>query len=271
MNKIQLFNFENHQVRTLLVDNEPYFIGKDVAKILEYERPLKAVNDHVEPEDKKSEIVKVSQLSQNGTGFVNVDLINESGVYSLIFSSKMPKAKEFKHWVTSEVLPAIRKNGAYMTDEVIEKALLNPDTIINLAKRLKDEKEKRLKMEAENKNLTGQLEEANKKVGYLDIILNTPDALATTQIAADYGMSATKLNKLLHEYGVQRKVSGQWILYKVYMGKGYTVSKTIQFPDSQGRAHTKVQTKWTQKGRKMIYDVLKEHEILPLIERNDIA
>ncbi|MBP2058631.1 prophage antirepressor-like protein [Lactobacillus colini] len=271
MNNLQLFNFEGNQVRTVLIDETPYFVGKDVATILDYKLPTKAIQDHVDNEDKRSEIVKASQIFQNGKGFINVDLITESGVYSLIFGSKMPNAKKFKHWVTSEVLPSIRKHGAYLTTKKAEEILLNPDTIINLAKQVKEERAKRQALENENRNLAGQLEEANKKVGYLDIILNTPDALTITQIAADYGMSAKKLNKLLHEYRVQRKVSDQWILYKVYMGKGYTVSKTIQFPDREGKLHTKLQTKWTQKGRKLIYDVLKENGILPLIERDDVA
>lgn len=129
MNNLLTFNFENRQVRTLKINEVPYFVGKDVAAILGYKSPTKAIQDHVDKEDRKSkivkksqfsqksEIVKKSQLSQNATGYVNVDLITESGVYSLIFGSKLPSAKRFKHWVTSEVLPAIRQHGAYMTDE----------------------------------------------------------------------------------------------------------------------------------------------------------
>ena len=116
-NQIQLFNFEDQQVRTLRIDGEPYFVGKDVAEILGYSNTRDALRKHVDREDKKSEIVKASQMSQNATGYMSVDLITESGVYALIFGSKMPNAKKFKRWVTHEVLPAIRKHGAYMTDE----------------------------------------------------------------------------------------------------------------------------------------------------------
>ena len=116
-NTIQLFSFENQKVRTLTIDEKPYFVGKDVADILGYSNPRDALIKHVDEEDKRSEIVKSSQLSQNTTGFTSVDLITESGVYSLIFGSKLPNAKKFKRWVTSEVLPTIRKHGAYMTDE----------------------------------------------------------------------------------------------------------------------------------------------------------
>ena len=136
MNELQLFNFEGNEVRTLKIDEEPLFVGKDVAEILGYSNPRKALKDHVDEEDKKdgvtirdsigrdeedkiSKIVNESQILQNAENvndsqrMVTVDLINESGLYSLILSSKMPNAKKFKHWVTSEVLPAIRKNGAY--------------------------------------------------------------------------------------------------------------------------------------------------------------
>lgn len=117
MNHLQLFNFEDHEVRTVMIGDTPYFVGKDVATILGYKNISDALIKHVDEEDKRSKIVNNSQLSQNAKGYTNVDLITESGVYSLIFGSKLPNAKKFKHWVTSEVLPAIRKHGAYMTDQ----------------------------------------------------------------------------------------------------------------------------------------------------------
>ncbi|WFD53075.1 prophage antirepressor [Lactobacillus phage S16] len=104
---LQLFVFEGNEVRTLKFDDEPYFVGKDVAEILGYKNTRDALAKHVDAEDKISEIAKASQVSQNATGYQNIDLISESGVYALIFGSKMPNAKKFKHWVTSEVLPAI--------------------------------------------------------------------------------------------------------------------------------------------------------------------
>lgn len=116
-----------------------------------------------------------------------------------------------------------------------------------------------------------QLEESNKKASYLDVILGTPDLLATTQIAADYGYSAMAFNKLLKSVGIQHKVNGQWILYKAYMGKGYVASKAFTFQDHRGRDRSRTTTYWTQAGRKLIYDVLKDNDILPLIERDDIA
>lgn len=275
MEEMKLFKFEGNKVRTLKINDEPYFVGKDVAEILGYALPTKAIQDHVDKEDQRSEIVNKSQFFQNGTGFMNVDLITESGVYSLIFSSKLPKAKKFKRWVTSEVLPAIRKHGVYMTDQKAFDVVHNKDGLASLLQQAADQlREKDIQIEqvkAENKNLSIQLEESNKKVSYLDIILGTPDVLATTQIAADYGYSAVKFNQILHRLGIQHKVNSQWILYRVYMGKGYVTSKLFTYKDTKGRDRSKTTTYWTQKGRKLIYDVLRVDNILPLIERDDIA
>ena len=269
MNNLQLFNFEGNEVRTLKIDDEPYFVGKDVTKILGYKNSSKALSDHVDEEDKLNNET-LSSLGQRG-GW----LVNESGLYSLILSSKMPNAKRFKHWVTSEVLPAIRKHGAYMTDQKAFNVVNNKDGLADLLQQAADQlKEKDIKIEeveAKNKNLTIQLEESNKKASYLDVILGTPDLLATTQIAADYGYSAMAFNKLLKSVGIQHKVNGQWILYKAYMGKGYVASKAFTFQDHRGRDRSRTTTYWTQAGRKLIYDVLKDNDILPLIERDDIA
>lgn len=275
MEELQLFNFEGNKVRTIKIKDEIYFVGKDVAKILGYARLQKAVNDHVDPEDKTELIVNISQSSQNRTKPEMTLLITESGVYSLIFNSKMPNAKRFKHWVTSEVLPAIRKHGAYMTDEKAFNVIHNKNGLADLLQQAADQlKQKDIRIEeveTENKNLTIQLEESNKKASYLDVILGTPDALAVTQIAADYGYGAVEFNKVLHRVGIQHLVNGQWILYKVYMGKGYVTTKAFTFKDHKGNDRSKPSTYWTQKGRKLIYDVLKENDILPLIERDDIA
>lgn len=150
-----------------------------------------------------------------------------------------------------------------------EKNWNSPEMVMNRALKISNARVQEL--QAQNKNLALQLEESNKKANYLDIILGTPDLLATTQIAADYGYSAIAFNQLLKEVGIQHKVNGQWILYKVYMGKGYVESKSFTFKDSKGNDRSKPSTYWTQKGRKLIYDVLKENGTLPLIERGDIA
>lgn len=150
----------------------------------------------------------------------------------------------------------------------VEKNWNSPDMIMQRALEIANARVQKLQMQ--NKNLTLRLAESNKKASYLDIILGTPDSLAITQIAADYGMSAVAFNKLLQTVGIQHKVNGQWVLYKAFMGKGYIQSKSFTFKDKKGNEHSRLSTYWTQKGRKLIYDALKENGILPLIEREDI-
>lgn len=130
MNELQLFNFENNQVRTLLINDEPWFVGKDVANILGYERATKAIQDHVDEEDKDAIPI------QDSIGRMqNTPIINESGIYALVFSSKLQSAKKFKHWVTSEVLPTLRKTGSYANpqltgEELMAKALIEAKSVL---------------------------------------------------------------------------------------------------------------------------------------------
>lgn len=250
-NEIQIFNFENNQVRTLNIDGKPYFVGKDVADILGYADQNKALAMHVDDEDKLNDKT-ASSLGQRG-GW----LINESGLYSLILSSKMPNAKKFKRWVTSEVLPAIVHKGVYMTDDVIEKVIKDPDLIIKLATELKEEKTKRLVAEQ-------QVYELKPKATYYDLVLQNKSLLSVTQIAKDYGKSAKWLNEKLHELGMQYKQGSTWLLYQKYADKGYTQSTTHVIDE----CNAKLLTKWTQAGRLAIYQILKSKNILPLIERS---
>lgn len=151
----------------------------------------------------------------------------------------------------------------------IEKKWNDPQNVVKRAIDILHSENLQLKLE--NKSLSRQLEESNKKASYLDVILGTTDAMVTTQIAMDYGYSAVKFNKLLHQLGIQHKVNGQWILYKAYMGKKYTTTKLHTYTDKHGKDHAKPLTAWTQKGRRLIYDILRENDVLPLIEREDIA
>lgn len=253
----EIFNFKGHEVRTVTIDNEPYFVGRDVADILGYSNSKDALNKHVESEDKQ--IIQRSQFATLDIPNRGLTIINESGLYSLILSSKLPQAKEFKRWVTTEVLPTIRKHGAYLTDSKIEEVLLSPDTIINLATQLKEERQKVSKLQI-------ALEESQKQARYLDLIIESKNSIVITQIAADYGMSAQRFNKILHELGVQHKVNNQWILYRCHMAKGYTDSKTIIINEKP-----RMQTTWTQKGRLFLYELLKDNDYLPLVEQDDIA
>ncbi|MGT2834052.1 phage antirepressor KilAC domain-containing protein [Streptococcus hyointestinalis] len=149
----------------------------------------------------------------------------------------------------------------------VEKEFNSPDKIIARALLLSNDKV--LKLESRVEFLETELEEAQKQARYLDLIIESKASLRVTQIAADYGMSAHKFNKLLHDLGVQHKVNGQWILYKKHMGKGYVDSATFDFIDGRGQARTHITTTWTQKGRLFLYELLKETGILPLIERDE--
>lgn len=275
--EIQIFNNpEFGSVRSIALEDEPYFMGRDVAEILGYKNPNEAIQEHVDEEDKflrserGSEMLKLfSSLKemQNELGRQDNWFINESGIYSLVFTSKLPTAKKFKRWVTSEVLPAIRKYGAYMTDDVIKKALQEPDFIIKLATELKEEKKARKTAELEVAQKSQIINELKPKADYTDRILQSSSLVTITQIAKDYGMSGKKMNSLLHELKVIYKMGSQWLLYSKYQAKGYTHSETVNIEHSDGRPDVAMNTKWTQKGRLFLYELLKKHDVLPVIEQ----
>lgn len=256
MQDLQVFNFEELPVRTLTVNEEPYFVGKDVADILGYKRTADAIREHVDVEDKG-----VGKIQTPG-GMQNVTLINESGLYSLIFSSKLESAKRFKRWVTEDVLPSIRKHGIYATDNVIEQTLRDPDYIINVLTEYKKEKEHNLLLQQ-------QVGELKPKADYYDQILKSKKLITVNAIAKDYGMSAQALNKILHDLKVQFKQSGQWLLYAKYHDKGYTSSEPHKYTKKDGTEDLKLHTKWTQKGRIFLYNLLKDNDILPTIEQTN--
>ena len=256
MNNLQEFNFKGNNVRTVQIDNQPYFVGNDVANVLGYSRSRKAIQDHVDNDDKCDAPIQ-DAIGRNQ----NTTVINESGLYSLILSSKLPTAKEFKHWVTSEVLPSIRKHGAYLTDSAIENTLTDPDYLIKLATQLKTEREGRLIAEQ-------QVAEDRPKVTYYDKVLANPSLVTITIIAKDYGMSGREMNAKLHELGIQYKQGKTWLLYSKYQHNGWTHSDTTMVKRKDGTEKAVLNTKWTQKGRLGLYEILKQHDIYPLIERN---
>ena len=260
--ELQVFsNAEFGSVRSIMVNDEPYFVGKDVAEILGYSRTADAIKVHVDKEDKG-----VCEMQTPG-GVQNVTIINESGLYSLILSSKMPNAKKFKRWVTSEVLPAIRKHGVFAVDTMLN----DPDAMIAALQAYKEERQRRLLLESENAVQKQQLLEMKPKVSYYDVVINSPDLISITEIAKDYGWSAKHMNGYLHSKGIQYKQGDRiWILYQKYAEQGLTSTKTHAYLTGDGNTHTKVQTYWTQKGRLFIYDLLKKDGILPLIEKENM-
>lgn len=259
--ELQVFNsIEFGSVRTTTINGAVMFVGKDVADILGYANTPKAIRDHVDDEDKLTERIVLSGQNRE------VIFINESGLYSLILSSKMPNAKKFKRWVTSEVLPAIRKHGVFAVDEV----LANPDILINALMELKKEREEKLALQQTVAIQNQQIVEMKPKASYYDVVLNCKDLVAISVIAKDYGWTANHMNQYLHEKGVQFKQGKKiWLLYKEYAEMGLTSTKTHTYSGSDGSAHSRPHTYWTQKGRLFIYDLLKKDGILPIMEQEN--
>ena len=256
MNELKIFkNSEFGEIRTVEIDGEPWFVGKDVAEILGYANPSKALSDHVDEEDKLNN-ESLSSLGQRG-GW----LINESGLYSLILSSKLSTAKKFKRWVTSEVLPAIRRTGGYSVQV--------PRTLKEALQLALEQEEKLEALQLDNSIKTQQIAELQPKATYYDLILQCKDLLSVTEIAKDYGMSAKGMNKKLHELGVQYNQSGVWFLYAKYQSEGYTQTKTQNYPKPDGTQGSRTHMYWTQKGRLFLYDFLKAKDVLPMIERTE--
>ena len=276
MNELMIFNNpEFGEIRTIEEDGKVLFCAKDVATALGYKNTRDAINRHCKGVVKRDGVSHTT--NQHGTTTeqtVEMAFIPEGDIYRLAAKSELPGAERFESWIFDEVLPSIRKHGAYMTPEALEKAVLNPDFLIRLAGELKQEQTRRLQAELERDSLRVENEQQRQAIAefkpmrqYLDTILSSEGTMATTQIAADYDISAKQLNKILHEEGLQRNVNGQWILYREHMGKGYTKSETISITRSDGRPDTKMYTKWTQKGRVLIHNILTRRGILPVMDR----
>lgn len=245
MNTPQIFNFEQNEVRTFLENDVPYFVANDVAKTLGYKNPSDATNKHC----KKAVKTWGSDSLGRRQSF---KIIPESDVYRLVIKSNLPSAEKFESWVMEEVLPQIRKHGMYATDELLN----NPDLLIEVATKLKEERT--LRLVAEQK-----VAEMQPEVNYHDIILANKSVTPISFIAKNYGMSAMQTNKLLHDFGIQYRQGRAWLLYAKYQNEGYT---HIEMVPVQGTDNLKPIMKWMQKGHLFLYNFLKEHDILPNIE-----
>ena len=239
-NQIQIFeNQEFGAIRTLSNEQgEVLFCAKDVAVALGYDQPHKAIARHVEEDDGMKRTLIDSLGRQQQAIF-----INESGLYSLILSSKLDSAKRFKHWVTSEVLPSIRKQGGYMVaraDESDEVILARALQIMETAVQRRDEEIARLKPRAE----------------YADHVLDAITCITTTQLAKELGMTAQQLNRLLCEMHIQYWQSGQYMLYADYARMGLAKSRTSTHTTSSGVVLTEVYLVWTERGREFIHQLL---------------
>lgn len=233
MKEMEIFrNAEIGSVRVVMVNKKPYFVARDVAEILGYNNPRDAISKHVDEEDKD-----VAKCDTPG-GTQDLTVINESGLYSLILSSKLPSAKRFKKWVTSEVLPSIHKHGLYATDNVIDNILNNPDFGIELLTKLKEERAARV--EAERKNA---------------ILMHVNKTYTVTEIAKELGLrSATQLNRILAEKKIQYQVNGTWVMYSRYSNLGYEEIKQEVLDSGRVIYHRHI----TQMGREFILSLFRK-------------
>ena len=222
----------------------PLFKANDVAKWIEHSNVSKMLESIDENEKIKLEIGTL-------TNSYSAWFLTEDGLYEVFFQSRKPIAKQLKKEV-KKILKTIRLNGMYVTDKLLD----NPDLAIQVFTQLKAEREKVKQLQYDNQIKTQQIAELKPLKDYVDTILSSEDTLTTTQIGADYGKSAKELNKILHEQGLIRSVGGQWILYKEHMNKGYTKSETITVKRKDGTDKVVLNTKWTQKGRLKIHEIL---------------
>ena len=259
MNELQIFqNPQFGEIRTITEDGVTLFCASDVAKALGYKKPSDAVAAHCRYTAKRS-----IPHPQSPGKTIEMNFIPEGDIYRLAARSELPGADAFERWIFDEVLPSIRKHGTYAIDTLLD----NPDLAIKAFTALKKEREKSKALEKENERQRQEIADFQPMRQYLDTILSSTGVLATTQIAADYGLSAKQLNRILHEEGIQRNVNGQWILYRRHMGKGYTKSATLCIQHTHREPETKLHTYWTQKGRVMIHTILTQRGILALMDR----
>lgn len=261
-NKIEVFTkAEFGELRTVNVGDKIMFVASDVAKALGYSRPADAITAHCKGSVKH-------RLPTNG-GMQELKIIPEGDVYRLITHSKLPTAEKFESWVFDEVLPSIRKHGAYMTEDTIKKAMTEPDFIIKLATELKKEQEQNKQLTETCSQQQQVIGELKPKADYVDKILKSNSLVTITQIAKDYGMSGQAMNKVLHDLHIIYSCNKQWLLYSQHQAKGYTFSETVDIPREDGTTKVVMNTKWTQKGRLFLYETLKKRNLLPLIERKE--
>lgn len=256
MNELKIFENEAFgEIRTLETDDgKVLFCGADVAKALGYAKPQNAIQAHCRGALKQG-------ILTNG-GKQEMLFIPEGDVYRLIAHSKLPKAIEFESWVFDEVLPSIRKTGAYALRDSYQ--IEDP---IERAKRWIEEQQEKKQLQLTVSVQNQQIAELQPKASYYDVVLNCKDLMSITEIAKDYGKSAKWLNNYLHEKGIQFKQTGIWLLYAKYADKGYTSTKTQTYNGYDGTVHSKVHTYWTQAGRLFLYDLLKADGILPIVEK----
>ena len=263
MNEIKVFdNPQFGKVRTAGTSENPLFCLPDVCKAL-------GLNASHVRERLEDGVVSTDTITDNLGRTQVANFVNEDGLYDVILDSRKPEAKTFRKWVTSEVLPSIRKTGQYSANipQTFSQALM-------LAARQQEEIERQKAALAQQGEeivkLSNEVMTMKPKATYYDLILKNPSTVTITQIAQDYGMSAKKFNQILSDFRIQHKVNKQWILYADNINKGYVQSKPTNIPLANGTEKVVYNTEWTQKGRIFLYEKLKQAGILPMIENKDL-
>lgn len=263
--RVTIFNNQQFgDIRTVGTPEEPLFCLADVCKALELQASavIRRLDDGVITSHPISDSLGRQQVA---------NFVSEDGLYDVILDSRKPEAKVFRKWITSEVIPSIRKTGGYSLSNRYLPDFSNP---AEAARAWADQYEKtqlenKRALEAEKQviELSDSIAAMKPKADYCDIVLSSKETVTITQVAQDFGMSAKAFNMLLRNFGIQHKVAGQWILYAKYLPLGYVQSEPIVIDHKSGRKETKMFTKWTQKGRLFLYEELKKRNVLPLIER----
>lgn len=250
MNNKQFRKFYSREfgaLGVLMIDDRPYFPATECAKVLGYKDPAKAIRMHCKGVDKMA--------TPSAGGIQMTNFIPEGDLYRLIIRSKLPAAERFEAWVFDEVLPTIRKHGAYATSDTLDELLRSPKYAETLIGRLEQERER-------NAALEGLTAEMAPKALYCDMVLQSKNVVPVSLIAKDYGMSAAAFNAMLFDFGIQYPTGGTWLLYQKYARKGYTHTRTYRVGEYTSAMHTC----WTQKGRLFLYEFLRDFGIYPLME-----
>jgi len=247
----QFHNEEFGAIEILTIDGKPYFPATDCSAMLGYSKPHDAIARHC-----RYSVKHGVPHPQNPIKTIEKLFIPEGDLYRLIIRSKLPAAERFEKWVFDDVLPTIRKHGAYATADTLDEMLRSPKFAEALLRRLAEERKKTAALEE-------LAEELAPKALYYDSILQSKSVVPISMVAKDYGMSATAFNRLLHNLRIQYPIGGTWLLYQEYADMGYTQTRTYHV----GERTTAMHTCWTQPGRLFLYELLKRRCILPLIEK----
>lgn len=262
-----LLSFEGHDVEVFKLDDVIYFNPRHVGKCLglsdsAIRMAIKKMTSNQVMKLRNSDVKQIDIRKLNNAG---ENFLTESGVYKLAFRSDKPEAERFTNWVTDIVLPQIRKTGGYIPTTIKAKPMSDAEIMASallIAQRTIEERDKALT------TANDTIKQLQPKADYVDMVLQAKGLLNVTQIAQDYGMSAVAFNQLLEKLGIQYKDkrTGQWILYAKYKGLGWVGSSSKDITRTDGTPDVVVHTKWTQKGRLGLYEILKKNNYIPVME-----